>query len=219
MTSLTSINDHIPNVLIKKFNCVVCYNNSYFTNKFKVKIGFMWLNENPVLNEIALDQVKIFFNALIKDCIITDKETYETWENPPTNNVLMLKEKPDDQTIACMFYSKLSSIVKNNLIIDYVKVSSKLGNGIVYTIDSESDIPEALLPTKEEWWGNKDIKFDPWWMRSDSATYDKIINDEEIFEGEFLWGELFKDEFEEANKYDLPTKEKFKLIPGGKNDS
>jgi hypothetical protein len=196
---------------------MVWVDNGLSINKLKIKIGFHTINENPILNEIAMDQIDIFFKLLMENCIFMDKETYDAMENPPNNNIFQTHDKVEDQTIVSMIFLKLRSIVKNNLDIEFVSLSSKLGNSIKYTVDMDSALPEVLLPSKEEWWRNTDVKFDPWWLRSDTATYDKIVNDDEIYEGEFLWGELFKDEFSEAAKFALPSKEKFKLIPGGKD--
>jgi hypothetical protein len=208
-----------PQVVTYKINSIVWMDSSLSINKFKIKIGFHVLNENPILNEIAIDQIDIFFKLLVENSIFMDKTTYDAMENPPSNNIFLTLDKADDQSIVSMIFLKLHSIVKNNLDIEFVSLSSKLGNNIRYSVDGESELPDIMLPKKAEWWGDEKIKFDPWWLRSDTATYDKLINDEEIYEGEFLWGELFKDEFSEAAKLTLPSKEKFKLIPGGKNDN
>jgi hypothetical protein len=44
-------------VISNKIDCIVYLDNSLIVNKYKIKVGFFCVNENPVLNEIALDQI------------------------------------------------------------------------------------------------------------------------------------------------------------------
>jgi hypothetical protein len=198
---------------------MVYLDNSLIINKYKIKVGFFCVNENPVLNEIALDQIELFFTLLMHNSIIISKESYDSIKEIPLNNFLMTHQNPDDQTIASMILYKLIKIVGNNLDIDYVSLSSTSGNKIKYTISTDSQEPSILLPSKETWWNDKNCKFDPWWERGDTATYDKLLSRDKIYTGEFFWEEMFKDDLKEAAEFDAPksTKKGFKLIPGGKD--
>jgi hypothetical protein len=197
---------------------MVYVDDLFLTNKFKFKVGFSTINENVILNEIALDQIDLFFNMLMDNCVIVAKSTYENSKFPIKNNLLMVHEKPNDQTVGSMIFLKLMNIVGNNLEINYVSISSSLGDNIKYTINETSSELAVLLPKREEWWGDKKVAFNPWWLRADTATYDKLINRNEIYNGDFVWEEMFKEEFEEANKSEKPVNEKkFQLIPGGKD--
>lgn len=223
MNSLESTNS-IPQSITNKVSCMVYVDDKLLTNRFKIKIGFNTVNTNPVLNEIALDQIELFFKILMDDCIILSKDSYPALNNNLNNNIFMVHEKPNDQTIASMIFLKLSNIVDKNLEIDYVSLTSKLGNKICYTIDMNSPELDVLIPKKEIWWKDKSINSDPWWLRSDTATFDQLVNKDEIYTGEFKWEDLFKDDLEEAdnfnksNKSDKLSKGKFKIIPGGKNE-
>ena len=218
MSLLGLTTKQVPQSIKYKSNCMVYVDNNFLINTFKLKVGFFTTNENPILNDIALDQIEIFFRSLVDNAIIISKEKYDEINLPFHNNVFMTHDKPNDQVIASMIFLKLVSIVKDNLDIDYVSLTSVLGNKICYTINSSSAELEALIPKKEDWWKDKSVKFDPWWLRDDTATHDSLINKDEIYEGEFSWDDLFKDEITEAEKIDNPKKASiFKIIPGGKN--
>ena len=206
-------------VISNKVNCMVYVDNSLIINKYKIKVGFYCVNENPVLNEMALDQIEIFFSLLMSNSIIISKDSYDSLKDFPLNNFFMTHQTPDDQTIASMILFKLINIVGDNLDIEYVSLSSTSGDKIRYTISTDSGEPSVLLPSNDTWWKDKNNKFEPWWMRNDTATYDKVIGRDKIYTGDFSWEEMFKDDLKEAANFDAPkaVKKGFKLIPGGKD--
>jgi hypothetical protein len=107
-------------------------------------------------------------------------------------------------------------MVGENLSIEHIVINSVLGKNIQYSIDMDSPELTKLLPTREEWWDDENVKFQPWWLRDDSATYDVLINRDEIYTGAFKWSEMFEKELEEAKIADK-NKGKFTIIDGGKN--
>jgi hypothetical protein len=182
-----------------------------------VSIGFHNTVENPVLNDIAFEQVELFFTTLMSNSILISKEDYEGDDiKGLENNIVMVPSKANDQTIGSQIFLKLINIVGENLEIDHITISSTLGKDIEYTIDIESPELTVLLPTREEWWKDEHVKFQPWWLREDAATYDQLINRDEIFTGTFKWSELFEEEMKEADSIDK-LKGKFTIIDGGKN--
>jgi hypothetical protein len=146
-------------------------------NHFDVSIGFHNTVENPVLNEIAFEQIELFFNTLMSNSILISKEDYDNNAvKDLENNIVMVPNKTNDQTVGSQILLKLINIVGDNLEIDHITISSALGKDIEYTIDIESPELGVLLPTREEWWNDENVKFQPWWLREDSATYDHLIN-------------------------------------------
>jgi hypothetical protein len=186
-------------------------------NHFDVSVGFHNTVENPVLNDIAFEQIELFFNTLMSNSILISKEDYENDAlKDLENNIVMVPGKANDQTVGSQILLKLINIVGENLEIDHITISSVLGKDIEYTIDIESPELSVLLPTREEWWNDENVKFQPWWLRDDAATYDLLINRDEIFTGEFKWSDIFEEEMKEADSIDK-VKGKFTIIDGGKN--
>ena len=186
-------------------------------NHFDVSVGFHNTVENPVLNDIAFEQIELFFNTLMSNAILISKEDYDNDAlKDLENNIFMVPGKANDQTVGSQILLKLINIVGENLEIDHITISSVLGKDIEYTIDIESPELSVLLPTREEWWNDENVKFQPWWLRDDAATYDQLINRDEIFTGAFKWSEIFEEEMKEADSLDK-IKGKFTIIDGGKN--
>lgn len=189
-------------------------------NQYKFEIGFFSVSDNPILNDIALDQIDMFFSMLMSNCLIVDKKDYDEslFLMTMKNNKFMVPGKGNDQVVGSLVFLKLVNIVGNNLEIDHITITSDLGKDICYAIGADSLEIEALVPKKSDWWGDDTVKFLPWWNRPDSSTYD-ILKDGKIYEGDFDWREIFKEEFEEAENYNKPAAKGkvFKLIPGGKD--
>ena len=210
MTSmnLSRSTDAIPHKWSTNFSAMIYIEKMLAINHFDVSIGFHNTVENPVLNDIAFEQVELFFTTLMSNSILISKEDYEGDDiKGLENNIVMVPSKANDQTIGSQIFLKLINIVGENLEIDHITISSTLGKDIEYTIDIESPELTVLLPTREEWWKDEHVKFQPWWLREDAATYDQLINRDEIFTGTFKWSEIEGDKL----------KGKFTIIDGGKN--
>jgi len=209
--------DGIPHKWSTSFSSMIYIDKMLAINHFDVSIGFHNTVENPVLNDIAFEKVELFFNMLLSNSIMISKQDYDLDALKDfENNVFMVHEKANDQAVGSQILLKLINIVGTDLEIDHITISSVLGRDIEYTMDIESPEISVLLPTREEWWNDENIKFQPWWLRDDTATYDLLINRDEIFVGEFKWSDFFEKELEEAKNIDN-AKNKFTIIDGGKN--
>jgi hypothetical protein len=211
-----------PHCWYSEVDCVIFVDKSLLINHYNIEVGFLPAHSNPMIHDMALEKIEMFFNLLMKNSVIVKKSDYDT-EFPImlTNNILMIPETLNDQTVGAAIFSKLIAIVGNELEIVHIKISSELGRGIRYTIFEDSPELTELLPSKKDWWKDTKIKFNPWWMRSDTATYDRLINRDEIYEGEFVWDEYFKEELESIRKSqeaEAIAKGKFKIINGGKDE-
>lgn len=220
MNLLKSTNTSNPHELSNEISCIVFVNDSLLINEFSIKVGFLPTIENPILNDIALEKIEIFFNLFMQNAIIINKKDYDDSATftKIQNNFFMVPDKPNDQTIGSLIFSKLVAIVGEDLEINYIKISSELGKNILYTLDADSSELECLLPKKSEWWEDDNINFMPWWSRTDTATYDILINRDEIYQGDVGWEDIFKDELEKLKQAENTAKGRFKIISGGKDE-
>lgn len=208
----------VPHAWPVEINCIVYVDNLLLQNKYNIEVGFDTSTNNPALHDIAFEKIEMFFEIIMNNCIIINRDDFKEKTFDFENNYLELPEMLNDQTVASVIFSKLMSLVGEDLIISYIKLSSALGKGIRYTIDNNSPELNILLPKKEDWWESEDIKHQPWWMRPDSATYDKILEGDDIYIGEFNWEEHFGEDLEKAKDLDV-KKTKFEIIRGGKDEA
>lgn len=208
-----------PHEMSVEVSCMVFMESSLLINTFFVKIGFLPTIENKILNSIAFEKIEMFFELFVQNSIILDKKHHQEFRNliKIENNIVMTPDTPNDQTVGSLFYSKLSSIVGSDLSIEYLTLSSELGKNILYTFDADSVELEVLLPDRNDWWG-ENVDFMPWWHRDDTATYDLLIDNEKIYQGDISWEDFFKEELEKL-KEEKTVKGRFKIIAGGKNEN
>jgi hypothetical protein len=187
-------------------------------NHYNFEVGFDTVASNPILHDVAFEKVQMFFDILLTNNIVIGKKDFIEKRPPIENNFIELPDLLNDQTLGSVIFSKLMAIVGDDLSIEYVKISSDLGRNVRYTIDNHSPELHVLLPEKDDWWEDEDIKSQPWWMRPDTATYDEVIKGEDIYAGEFKWDEHFETEIEKAKSLDV-KKSKFEIIRGGKDET
>lgn len=207
----------IPHVWPTEASCMIYVDNMLLQNNYKFEIGFDTSTANVVLHDIAFEKVQMLFDVLFNNSIIIAQKDFKEKTFEFGNNYFELPNMLNDQTLGSAIYAKLISLVGEDMIINYVKLSSSLGKGIIYTLNENSPEIHSLLPSKAEWWDNDKIEYQPWWLRADTATYDMLLEGDKIFSGDFNWEDHFEEELEELKKEE--SKGKFQIIKGGRGDS
>lgn len=205
----------VPHVWSTEASCIIYVDDMLLINNYKIEIGFDTSSTNVILHDIAFEKIQMFFDVLLNNSIIIAQKDFKVKTFDFGNNYIELPNILNDQMLGSVIYAKLISLVGEDLIIDHVKISSDLGKGIRYTLNENSPEVATLLPSKQEWWDSDTVEYLPWWMRPDPATYDELLEEGKIFEGDFTWEEHFEEDLKEANKDD---KNRFKIIKGGKGD-
>lgn len=208
----------VPHAWATKPSCLVYVDGMMLVNKYKIEVGFDTSAANPILHDVAFEKIEMFFDILMNNSIIISKEDFKEKTFKLENNYIELYDILNDQALGSAIFSKLMALVGEDMVINYVKISSNLGKGIRYHIDNDSPELNVLLPNKDDWWENEDIKNQPWFMRPDSATYDEVLTADSIYTGEFDWNDHFSENLEQAKSLDV-KKTKFEIIRGGKDET
>ena len=209
--------DIIPHAWPTEASCIIYVDGMLLLNNYKFEIGFDTSTANVTLHDIAFEKMQMLIDVLLNNSIIIAQQDFKEKTFDFGNNYFELPNTLNDQTLGSIIYAKLISLVGEDMIINYVKISSSLGKGIVYTLNENSPEIHSLLPTKAEWWDKDDFNYQPWWLRPDPATYDEVVEGDKIFEGDFTWEDHFEEELKELKKEE--GKGKFQIIKGGRGDS
>ena len=171
-----------------EFKNIIIVDNELFHNTYKIKIGIRPVTADLEEQSQYFDRLKFLYTYVIANTIITWREEplYEMLENETNNRFLQLPKPPYDQIVAAVLFSKSNAILEGKIIVDSIELSSYQGDGISYTITKEGT--ELELLDVDNWFSAKYNKFDPWWLRPDTATYDKELA-KGIYTGHFSWQE------------------------------
>jgi hypothetical protein len=169
-----------------EFKNIIIVDNELFHNTYKIKIGIRPITADLEEQSQYFDRLKFLYTYVIANTIITWREEslYEILENETNNRFLQLPRPPYDQIVAAVLFSKSNAILEGKIIVDSIELSSYQGDGISYTITKEGT--ELELLDVDNWFSAKYNKFDPWWLRPDTATYDKELA-KGIYTGHFSW--------------------------------
>ena len=130
----------------------------------------------------------IFSNTVIAS---RNEKLYQVLEKETNNRFIQLPRQPYDQLMAAVCFTKSNAILQGKIIINELELSSYQGDGITYSIVKEG--PEIELLDVDNWFPTKYNNFDPWWLRSDTATYDKIL-EKGIYTGHYRWQNYMEEE-------------------------
>lgn len=169
-----------------EFKSIIIVDNELFHNIYKVKIGIRPVTDDLEEQTQYFDRLKFLYTYIVANTIITgrDEDLYKILAVETNNRFIELPRPPYDQIMAAVLFAKSNAILEGKIIVDSVELSSYQGDGISYTVTKEGS--EIELLDVDKWFSTKYNKFDPWWLRPDTATYDKELA-KGIYTGHFSW--------------------------------
>ena len=169
-----------------KFKSIIIVDGELFGNEYSVKISLTPHTANLKEQTEYFDRLKNLFELVFANTITTwrEEKLYQILKKSSNNRFIELPRPPYDQIMASVCFCKANAILDSKMTINFVELSSWQGDGITYTVDKDSK--ELILLDAPDWFSDKYAKFDPWWLRADTATYDEEF-DKGIYTGHFSW--------------------------------
>ena len=198
-----------------KFKSIIIVDGELFANEYKVKLFITPHTADLKEQTEYFDRLKNLFELVLGNTITTwrDESLYNTLKKSSNNRFIELPKPPYDQLMTAVCFCKANTILESKIIVNHLELSSWQGDGITYSVDKNS--PELLLLDTKDWFSKKYEKFDPWWLRSDTATYDEEF-DKGIYTGHFSWSNKIpvdKDHESHAKIFEFNPK----VLDGGKD--
>ena len=174
-----------------KFKSIIIVDGELFQNEYNSNIHITPYTANLQTQTNYFDRVKNLFEHVFANTITTwrDDPLYHNLQKNAKNRFIELPRPPYDQIMAAVCFCKANSILNGQILVNKLELSSWQGDGITYTVDKDSK--ELLLLDTPNWFSDKYKNFDPWWLRADTATYDREL-DKGIYTGHFSWNEKEK---------------------------
>ena len=171
-----------------KFKSIIIVDGELFGNEYNLNISLTPHTADLKEQTEYFDRLKNLFELVFANTITTwrDEKLYHTLKKSSNNRFVELPRPPYDQIMAAVCFCKANAILDSKITINFIELSSWQGDGITYTVDKNSK--ELILLDAPNWFSDKYTKFDPWWLRADTATYDEEF-DKGIYTGHFSWKE------------------------------
>ena len=169
-----------------KFKSIIIVDNELFQNEYNVEITITPNVADLKEQSSYFERLKNLFELVLSNTVTAwrDDSLYQTLLKKSNNRFIELPRPPYDQIMAAVCFCKANSILDSKIVINFIELSSWQGDGITYTVDKDSK--ELILLDRPDWFSAKYSKFDPWWLRADTATYDQEL-DKGIYTGHFSW--------------------------------
>ena len=169
-----------------KFKSIIIVDGELFGNEYNLNISLTPHTADLKEQTDYFERLKNLFEMVFANTITTwrDEKLYHTLKKSSNNRFVELPKPPYDQIMAAVCFCKANAILDSKITINFIELSSWQGDGITYTVDKNSK--ELILLDAPNWFSDKYIKFDPWWLRADTATYDEEF-EKGIYTGHFSW--------------------------------
>ena len=169
-----------------KFKSIIIVDGELFQNEYFAKLHITPHTANLKEQTQYFERLKNLFEQIFTNTITTwrNEPLYEILQKSSNNRFIELPRPPYDQIMSAVCFCKSNSILDSKIVVSKLELSSWQGDGITYAVDKDSK--ELLLLDTPDWFTNKYKQFDPWWLRADTATYDREL-DKGIYTGHYTW--------------------------------
>jgi len=153
--------------------------NVIIPSNIKLKMEFIPMDDADSENiDRAFTKIRYWLDNVVNNAVLFSYENEaaldmfidEEGRNPRVANMLMLTpDEPNDQLMAAIFQAKLQALAGTCLAFGPVEIQSDNQIGLSFTFVGDSS---AVLPTMDDWIGERSYFDKPWWDRDDGSTLD-----------------------------------------------
>jgi len=131
---------------------------SVFNNKFFVHCKMITNTMDHADQNIALDRIRhMLYHEFSNMLFISDeKQTVADKFNAIGQKTCVIPGPPVDQLLGIMLFAKLNAVIQERLYLTELRISSELGDKLVYCQSSEEDLGP--------------FEYTGWWHNSDTST-------------------------------------------------
>lgn len=162
----------IGNNYQNKINIIRLIENRLISSKLNVYFEFEFNDDyDGELQTSTIIKMKKWIELIVDGCLAfnTSSTISMSTIEKIQNHIMFCPDDPYDFMLSLLIYSKLNSIGSNIVDVTKLQISSDLGESFGNWI--EGDIT-GVLPSLEEWVGERSYYDKPWWQRSDGGMID-----------------------------------------------
>lgn len=204
---------------------MVLIDNILLPNHWKIKFNFEIINDDPLMNDIAMQRIEYMFQDRLQNSMWAkiDNDIAIELAKKLETYIITTPMDPSDSLIANIINSKLEKIVGDIFDMISIEISSDLGYNIVNCLEYEElKLVDYMV---------NEVDFTPWYKRTDAGFTDvieilddnkkRIVSDFDKWDKLYLDFDQFSIEENHSNKNRPMLKSNWKptVIKGGKQEN
>lgn len=136
-----------------------------FCNRYMVQLELITNTMDHIDQNVALDRIRhMLYHEFSNALFISDsKSDLATQFDQLGSKTCVIPGPPVDQLLGIMLFAKLNAVMQERLFLTQLKISSDLGDKLVYCQDSEEDLGP--------------FEYTGWWHDSDNRIANTSQND------------------------------------------
>lgn len=140
-----------------QFQAGVYFQNNFVINTYDLVLQMLVMTEDLHEQNIAFERIKYILEEALESCIFvhsSEKNTIDLYSKAQLK-ICVLPDEPYDQIVAGVILSKLNSITEEKIIVDEIKLLSKISDGVSFFVSIE-DL-EFLSKSSSDWYTENNI--------------------------------------------------------------
>jgi len=140
-----------------QFQAGVYFQNNFVINTYDLVLQMLVMTEDMHEQNIAFERIKYILEEALESCIFvhsSEKNTIDLYSKAQLK-ICVLPDEPYDQIVAGVILSKLNSITEEKIIVDEIKLLSKISDGVSFFVGIE-DL-EFLSKSSSDWYAENNI--------------------------------------------------------------
>lgn len=140
-----------------QFQAGVYFQNNFVINTYDLVLQMLVMAEDMHEQHIALERIKYILEEALESCIFVsaaEKNTIDLYSKAELK-VCVLPDEPYDQVVAGVILSKLNAITEEKIIVDEIKLLSKISDGVSFFVGIE-DL-DFFSKSPSDWYNENNI--------------------------------------------------------------
>jgi len=141
------------NVRLKKnftFSTGIVFNDEYMINDYTLTADIITVSDDQEYHNISYERMKYWIARVLHGSVLINQDNELISAYRATGQrVLTFPGDPVDQLVGIMLYLKLNSVCENHMVISDIKLSSDLGDRMIYLHSAGENIGPMA---DEGWW-------------------------------------------------------------------
>jgi hypothetical protein len=142
---------------VTEFLAGVVYNGMYTINHYLLTFNLVTNTVDPTEQNVAFDRARHWISQIINNSVLIDADDKAISVYQQTGQrVIAIPGGPLDQLVLILLFKKLNAITEGRMIVTDAKLSSSMGDNVVYLLSDDEDMS---VFAHDGWWSLPSMQY------------------------------------------------------------